>query len=537
MKVQLKVSIWFLSFVFATLKIKAQIYPTDKLVLKHTQIMFEYPQVPEADRYQIEIASVRSSAFDKAVIYTAIDSSVAHLVDGVLSFGNKYRWHYSAYKKDKQLMVSKDYTFEITKTFLSTNFRSNAVTYDSSKIEKGLILLDNGVVIDRRGKLILVTDSFGVEKRDFSLTPNGTLTYVQTITAYEKTLNGETVWKSKEINNGKELIHGYHHDLIRLRNGNFLVMCKVKELNNPESRKNLNEGIVELDKDNNVVWLWKECTEISDTSTIKTTHLNSIFLNEERNKLFVSARDINTIFRVDRSTSKIESCIGTQLNAASEHYPHTLFSGQHSAQLLESGNILLFNNNTKMGRNSISSVLEINQPNKNKQAVSPQFSYLYMFDNPEENFCAKGGDVNKLANGNYLVSSSANNRSFEITPTKKIVWECRPEKLDTTTKMWTPIGSYRINFVKSLYPYYFTLELVYQNNKVTGYKIVNKGSENDEYDVVVKNAKVTPLDKNRVSIEVGESSAMLVDIKTLKKTTITVSSVNNSKAVRTVSID
>ena len=530
MKGQYKNTLWILSFAFFSLATTAQIFPTDKLALRYTQIMFEYTQVPNAEVYKIEIAKNSSTSFGENIIYSAKDSSIAHLVDHGLEFGKSYKWRYLAYASDKQIFKSKEFTFDIIKTNLISDFKANVTSYDSTKYLKGLILLDNGVVIDRAGNLILVTDSFGVEKRDFSLTNLGTLTYVQTVTAYEKTLNGDLIWKTKELKTEKETINSYHHDLIKLKNGNYLVMCKVVEFNNPNFRKNLDEAIVELDSKNNIVWLWKECVEISDTSHIKKTHLNSIFLNEERDKLFVSARDINTIFRIDRKTSKIESCIGTLLNADSEHYPQNLFYGQHAAQLLDNGNILLFNNNTKLGKNSTTSIMEINHPGPKKKAVMDEFVYIYEFDNPEENYCAKGGDVNKLTNGNYLISSSANNRNFEISPTRKIVWQCRPEKYDTTAKRWVPAGSYRINYVKSLYPYYYSVTWNYNKSKINGFKITNEGSLDDVYDIVMKDSKGKILKQNTITVSSNKTISIDFEKVITKGTQVIITSSNSSKS-------
>lgn len=536
MKGQYKNTLWILSFAFFSLATTAQIFPTDKLALRYTQIMFEYPQVPNAEVYQIEIAKNSSTSFGENIIYSAKDSSIAHLVDHGLEFGKSYKWRYLAYASDKQIFKSKEFTFDIIKTNLISDFKANVTSYDSTKYLKGLILLDNGVVIDRAGNLILVTDSFGVEKRDFSLTNQGTLTFVQTVTAYEKTLNGDVIWKTKELKTEKEIINGYHHDLIKLKNGNYIVMCKVIEFKNPNFRKNLDEAIVELDSKNNIVWLWKECVEISDTSHIKKTHLNSIFLNEERDKLFVSARDINTIFRIDRKTSKIESCIGTLLNADSEHYPQNLFYGQHAAQLIDNGNILLFNNNTKLGKNSTTSIMEINHPGPKKKVVMDEFVYIYEFDNPEENYCAKGGDVNKLTNGNYLISSSANNRNFEISPTRKIVWQCRPEKYDTTAKRWVSAGSYRINYVKNLYPSFYAVQLIYSKNKAIGFKIVNKGFNNGYFIVKIKNKSGKVVNQMEKEVEANQDLKLLFDSKLSKGTFVSVEQKGNPSIIKEIII-
>ena len=90
MKGQCKNRLWILSFAFLALTVKAQIFPTDKLLLRYTQIMFEYPQVPNAEVYKIEIATNNASDFDNALVYSSLDSSTAHLLNcGVVNFGSK----------------------------------------------------------------------------------------------------------------------------------------------------------------------------------------------------------------------------------------------------------------------------------------------------------------------------------------------------------------------------------------------------------------------------------------------------------------
>ncbi len=474
-------------FLFLVVKlVKPQVYPDKVVALNHVQIMFQYPQVKGAQIYKIRIAKKTESAFDKNIIYEAIDSATAHLVSQKIKFGNKYCWKYEAYTTGKKIFSSKEFVFETANTKVENMFKANITKYDSSKSLPGLVFLDNGVVIDRKGNLILISDSFGVEKRDFTMTLNGSITYLRNGIAIDQNLNGDIIWKSPKIKNDKYVVFDYHHDITKLKNGNYLSLCKVNDANNESFNKKFNEAIIELDSVNNVVWLWREIEHITDTTGLPTSHLNSIYLDEKENKIFVSARDFNTVFTVNRKTRKIDECIGKKINKDSEHYPQEWFSGQHSAQLVDNGNIILFNNNTMPGRGNVTSIMEMNRPNPQKRDIEMIFFYFYDFGKGE-NFCAKGGDINKLKNNNYLVSSSSYNRNFEMTANQEIVWECRPERLDTVSKTWSGMGSYRINFLETLYPSFFTLEFVYSNNKLTGFKIVNKGSSDDEYEIVMKN--------------------------------------------------
>jgi hypothetical protein len=462
---------------------KSYIYPAEGITLKHTQIMFQYDPVKGAEVYQIEIAK-KEGILGINNIYSSYDSSSAHLVHK-LKFNASYKWRYSALAKGKKIFTSKEFLFETTKTELDKVFRPNVSDHDSAKTLPGLIFFDYGLVMDRKGELVLITDSFGVEKRDFCLTQNGTITYVRHTTAYDRSLNGVVIWKSLPIIKDKTVISDYHHDVTKLPNLHYLVMAKADEPENPKFRKQYNEAIVEVDRDNNIHWLWKENDHLNDTAAVHATHLNSIFLDKNKNEIYVSGRDINSVFVINRRTNRVDFAIGYKFSPETEFYPQVIFSGQHHAQLLDNGNILIFNNNTRWGRGGGTNIMEINKPDRSNPYVTSQFIYLYDFGSPEQNFCPKGGGIIKLKNNNYLISSSAYNRNFEINGNGHLVWQCQPEKLDTLAKKWLGMGSYRANFAETLYPSYFSLEEIYKDGKFAGFRITNEGSSADTYEITI----------------------------------------------------
>lgn len=488
---------------------KAQYYPSGNIQINHVQVMFEYPQVKGAEYYKIQIALKSNKPFEKSLICEQKDSTTAHLLKDHIEFGKSYRWKCTAYVGKKAIFVSPEQSFSTFSTHLLRDFKANVTKYDSSKAMPGLMFYDYGIVTDRKGKLILITDSFGVEKRDFMLTHTGSLTYLMRDYAYDRELGGNVIWWSRNFQTHQDKIYGFHHDVTKLKSGNYLVLCKVNDFSTPGFRQKFNEAIVEVDPANNAQWLWKENDHIKDTTGITATHYNSVFLTED-NKVVVSGRDINSILIIDRATGKIEKSIGRKLNGDHETYPQQVFNGQHHVQLLENGNMLLFNNNTAEGSGKTSSILEISVPSKNSKEVERKFFYFFDFPNPKHNMTTKGGGVVKMKNGNYLISSI--NRNFEITPESEIVWECLPERRDSVSNAWMEMGSYRINYAPDLYPSFFTLEWMYENGKLTGYKIVNKGSVEDFYEVTTKDNRGIAKDPEVIKIAPGKSYRVKIDV-------------------------
>ncbi len=87
--------------------------------------------------------------------------------------------------------------------------------------------------------------------------------------------------------------------------------------------------------------------------------------------------------------------------------------GPHDAQMLPSGNILLFDNGLGRG---YSRAIELNP-------VSREIVWEYKSDPPSSFYTASKGSVQRLPNGNTLLAESDRGRAFEVTPDGEIVWE------------------------------------------------------------------------------------------------------------------
>jgi hypothetical protein len=85
----------------------------------------------------------------------------------------------------------------------------------------------------------------------------------------------------------------------------------------------------------------------------------------------------------------------------------------HHPTLLENGNVLLFDNGSHRG---YSRVVEVDPRDG-------RIAWQYTADNPGTFFSFTRGGVQRLPNGNTLITNSDSGHAFEVTPNGEIVWE------------------------------------------------------------------------------------------------------------------
>lgn len=142
-------------------------------------------------------------------------------------------------------------------------------------------------------------------------------------------------------------------------------------------------------------------------------HTNTIELIEEgdlpedyqgplrENSLILSMRTIDLVCMLDLETRRVYW-------AESD-----LWRMQHQPTLLENGNVLVFDNQGRVGS---SSVLEFSPETR---------EVVWEYQGTEEApfYSVGSGSCQRLPNGNTLITESMPARAFEVTPEKEIVWE------------------------------------------------------------------------------------------------------------------
>ena len=182
-------------------------------------------------------------------------------------------------------------------------------------------------------------------------------------------------------------------------------------------------------------------------------HVNSIDYNAELDQILLSVHDTDEIWVIDHSTTTAEAAGHTGGNsgkggdllyrwgnpAAYDTGPaaaHVL-DRQHDANWVEpgfpgAGNIVLIDNYNGAFPNFFSRVIELEPPvdelGNYAQVPGTAFGptslvWEYTAPVPSDFFTANQGGAIRLANGNTLITSTTQNRLFEVDPSGATVWE------------------------------------------------------------------------------------------------------------------
>ncbi|MEM7303591.1 MAG: arylsulfotransferase family protein [Pseudomonadota bacterium] len=215
-----------------------------------------------------------------------------------------------------------------------------------------------------------------------------------------------------------------HHDARRLENGGaaYLVFTEMSAreqekvvggIPGSETEAGLfGEAIREVNATGETVWEWnlsnlgyERFPLHANANRWSQGHTNTIQPLPDGNYL-VSCKVLNLIFIVDRQTHELLW-----------HYQDDAMGGQHDAQLLDNGNILLFANGAYAADLHHSQVWEINP---RTDEIVWRF---HAKDNPQSFFSPHIGGCQRLPSGNTLVCEGAKGCIFETTPDGDIVWE------------------------------------------------------------------------------------------------------------------
>ncbi|MFW6038935.1 MAG: aryl-sulfate sulfotransferase [bacterium] len=247
--------------------------------------------------------------------------------------------------------------------------------------------------------------------------------------------DGQIVWESHAR---------VHHDAQRLPNGNTLVVASAPaQYLQIHDRELIYDYLQELTPDGKVAWSWHYAPHESELDLPASAglsshhgdwpHINTIQSLPDTpagrhdarfraGNLLVSPRHLHLIFIIDRDTGGIVWQWG-----AGE------ILGQHQPTMLDTGNILLFDNG--MGSSSDAGEMQMRGWSRALELdpLSGDIVWEYHADPPTDFWTPVGSGAQRLPNGNTLICAmnySEPGRIFEVTPAGRIVWD-----------YWSPEGT------------------------------------------------------------------------------------------------
>ncbi|MCB0318794.1 MAG: aryl-sulfate sulfotransferase [Bdellovibrionales bacterium] len=238
-----------------------------------------------------------------------------------------------------------------------------------------------------------------------------------------------------------------HHDVHRLDNGNTLLMYRRElteeektSITDPDKKGSeiRTDIILEVTPAGEIVWEWaahehldlnscgsKPCRKLpkvvtSGKKVFDWTHSNTIAPIPENKwydqgdkrfkpgNIVFMPRNMWQAMIIDKESKEIIWKYSGDYKGglSGGHEPHMIPKGYPGA-----GNVLIFDNGRSRG---FSVVLEIN-PTTNE--------VVWVYDVGGDLYSQAAGSMQRLPNGNTLISEDVGGRVFEVTPDKEIVWQ------------------------------------------------------------------------------------------------------------------
>ena len=235
----------------------------------------------------------------------------------------------------------------------------------------------------------------------------------------------------RESNVVWELRKPFHHDLEVQADGSFRVPI-VGRWRRYQGRKVGFDGVAHVSPEGEMLSRWRTWNRLETLQALhEPSHLDEAYAGELPKKSFdyyhlntveilpdtplgrrdprfragnllVCLRNVHLILIVDQATDEVTWSWG----------PGEL-SFPHMPTMLESGNILVFDNGVDSGN---SRILEI-------EPLSGEIVWLFEGDPPESFFSKRRGSNQRLPNGNTLICQSEEGRVFEVDAAGELVWE------------------------------------------------------------------------------------------------------------------
>ena len=496
------------------------ITPEDGATLNHIHVLFEWKQIPEAISYDIQISEDINFS---SIIYEATDSSLAHIDRNNLSWQTTYYWRIRANFNNQSSDWYSPFSFTTTQAL-----SSSSIDYvDESQYQDGITVFGAffnyfSAAIDQTGKEIWNsgTNNFVY----YSSNSFGNVFGCNLLSGAENNLPGLEISFQNEIIWEEPNDEFLHHDIIKLPNGNYLGIVETNSLGPipiggwTASFQNLGfqadgvtiefpwvgDKLVEWDKDTKeVVWTWSTFdhfsmldydqfggtwTEAYLSLHYDWTHVNAVIFDESESAIYISTRHLSRITKIDYPSGEIIWNLGHEMPSGQVNMGTEIgFSFQHSLQKLENGNILTFDNGNLSPEfrgtdQPISRAIEIGI---NDNIASIAWSY----DLPPNLFGFASGNVQKLENGNVLITTvGGGGRSLEINPQGELIWE-------GLYNLSLPDGAvYRAHRIPGLYPAaYSVLINNYVEDNDNGGVFLPPGPSNISFSIVNEGSYHLPL--------------------------------------------
>jgi len=490
----------------------AEMLPDNGAELNYTQVFFRWDQIPNAESYQFTLQNMETG---EGLELNVLENSV--LQTEFIDWNSTYNWFVCTLVADEETPFCSE-IFSLGINPLPDYFPDviNVSNYDETLYQDGITIMDFESLnfsggLDRDGNPIWFVDRENFEQR-FVFTQflnNGNMMGFGPGKGYEIDLDGNIIFETPSD------VSSLHHHITKTSdNTYFLISATVENQYCPEECNDMLPDEIpwqgdifrEFDQYGNEIWNWNtfDYYDLTDynpyyvetyTGSLEMdwTHSNSVFFDENSESVFVSVRNLSRITKIDYHSKELIWNMG-QTDFMNEIYfdQDLNFSQQHSVQVLDSGNLLFFDNHRYMVP-ELSRCIEVAYDESDYSV-----EIVWEHELPLELFTGSRGECDRLDNGNTLITAGRTGSILEVTPENMVVWQLGVENLGNSVTM------YRSSRIPNLYPIAFSLSIdeytgdvnspsVEPINGMITINIHNWGWGEDTYEYILKDVSGTEL--------------------------------------------
>ena len=287
----------------------------------------------------------------------------------------------------------------------------------------------------------VVVDNFGVPvyvsreraaTYDFKRQPNGRFTFLERTT--DVTSTGRGIFDAVVLSPEMELIgrrrtlppltNTDNHDVLLLPGGRRILLSYEPVVHDGVVRE---DSVIQEVANGRVVLQWSSWGDVplSDNlsgNLVEYAHINSVWVDDDDN-LIGSLRGVSALVKINRRTGRLMWTLGGRSSDFEIDDPLGGFCGQHHAQRLDNGNILLFDNGADCAPDGtdrgVSRAAEyaVDEEAMTAELVWSHTQGIYGFAT---------GSVQRMANGNTLIGWGTSGFISEVDETGEVLFQTRP---------------------------------------------------------------------------------------------------------------
>ena len=410
---------------FLTTSTWAVVEPVESTIMNRRHIRLRWDAVANAQSYEWQIGLAAAASPFVTPVAIGESSTSENIVTSGISWATNYVWRVRGIYNGTPLTWSATHTFS-TRALPTTLVMT--ATYGTGSPQAGVTLTNHcsyvlGYDLDG-GLMYCMTAPGSVENVELMADERVILNTGGR--CYVLDLDGNTIWVSP-------VGYSVSHDCSIMPDGSVLMLCKESKsiVQGGVTRTWVGDRIVQMNMSTNaVIWEWSTFTGYStlDYDTLQSnywndwTHCNSLLFVESQNAFYLSSRHLSRVTKIDYATKKITWNMGFALASGQASFGDNLFSYQHAPEFLANGNILLFDNGNRRDHVARTASTGYSRAVELQLSGAPVNAASIVWQWRLPTYTDKTGDVDRLANGNTLVTSTASNGIFEVNSAGQEVW-------------------------------------------------------------------------------------------------------------------